>query len=267
MQTLGILLHLLVVAPAIAAPVGDASMEARVVEERASWDAVRWIGEVDARADQLPGLRYSARRTTVRGDVRFEERWRLILAEGDHFRVDYFGDTARQITCDGHILLDYVPAMGKAVRWDLDALPSEDRRSMLEAVLKRVGVAGFRLGEAHGVSWSLTDEVLEGRPVVRLVGAGSDETELSYVIDKQMVAVRHMLIKQAGQTILDARPSDLREIHPGVYFPHAVEMETPDEGGLARVSVRLTKVSAVADSPEKLFTTTLDPSIPVEEKP
>ncbi|TNE85517.1 MAG: hypothetical protein EP330_25890 [Deltaproteobacteria bacterium] len=241
--------------------------EMAATEDRSSWDAERWIAEVDARAASLAGLRYSAQRTTIRGDVTVEERWRFVLFGGDRFRIDYFGDTARQITCDGRWLVDYIPAMGKAVRWDLHQLDTAEKTTMLGKVLQKVGVPGLRLGQAEGVTWTLAHATRGDRPVVQLDGTGKDGSTLHYVIDEEHLGVHAIRIVQGNQTVLDAELSDHRTVDEHVSVPHVVTMESPDKGGLAKISVRLTKVSALTDSPDNLFTTTLDPSIPIEEYP
>lgn len=235
--------------------------------DRQAWGAERWIEEVDARATRAPGLRYSAVRQTRRGDVTVEERWRFIVFGGDRFRIDYFGDTARQITCDGRWLVDYIPAMGAAARWDLHQLEPDQRAAMIGKVLQKVSVPGIRLGVAKGVTWTVTPGELAGRAVTILDGAGEADTSLHYVIDAATLGIHAMRITQDGQAVLDARLSDHRLVGQDWVFPHLIEMSSPDAGGLATISVRLTKVVAIEHSPEGMFTTVLDPSIPIKEYP
>jgi hypothetical protein len=238
------------------------------VEARSEWTPERWIAEIDARAQQLPSLRYSAHRTTERGEVTFEERWRFQEDRGGRFRIDYFGDTARQVTCDGITLVDYVPANRRALRFDLGAMPAADVEALLGGILARVAVPGFRVGEARGVRWAVGEgEAWQGRPAVFLEGRGEDETELRYVVDRERVALLRTEIHQEGQVVLLTDSLDHREIHPGVWFPHEVRLRSPDEGGEVRITLRLTKVRLLEDPAASIFETTLDPSIPIEEMP
>jgi hypothetical protein len=253
--------------PAQVNPPAQPATTEEAPSDREVWSAERWIAEVDARAAAAPGLRYSAVRTTQRGDVKVEERWRFILFGGDRFRIDYFGDTARQLTCDGRWLVDYIPAMGRAARWDLSALAPRERQSMLAKVLQKVSVPGLRLGDAKGVAWTMTMGTSAGRDVVMLDGEGQGGTTLHYTIDKAHLGVHAIRIVQASQTVLDARLSDHRPITENWFLPHEIHMTAPDEGGLATIHLRLTKALAIEDSPTGMFTTTLDPSIPIEEYP
>lgn len=265
------LLLLLSLSPALAAP--SASADDVALEERDTWAPEAWIDAVNAQAESLPGLRYSAVRTTRRpsregAETTLEERWRFVLFGRDRFRVDYFGDTARQITCNGLELLDYVPANGMAQRHHMTRMSAEDRVALVQRILSKVAVPGFRLGVADGVTWREGEVTeLDGRPVVQLLGDGADDSHLEYLIDRERLAVLRTEVHQDGQVVLRTVSTDHREISPGVWFPHAVEIRAPDKGGEVRVSLSLTKVAVVTESPDHLFTTVLDSSIRIDERP
>ncbi|MBN2800579.1 MAG: hypothetical protein JXX28_15665 [Deltaproteobacteria bacterium] len=232
----------------------------------------QWLAEVDARAAQLTSLRYSATRSTTRPSAEghqttVEERWRFIL-QGNKFRIDYFGDTARQITSDGAVLLDYVPANGRAMRHHLARMSAEDQAKLVRGILERVSVPGFRVGVAEGVTWStgaLTRD--QDRDVVELLGVSADGNSLRYVIDRERASVLVSEIFQGDKLVLRTTSSDQVEIIPGTWFPRQVELQVPERGGLATVSMRLTKVSGVGDIPPELFQPVLDSSVPIEEVP
>lgn len=243
-----------------------------VEDPHQDWTPEEWIQEVDRRAEALPGLRYSARRITRTPsregeEIELQERWRFILLEPDHFRIDYFGDTARQITCDGEHLVDYVPANGKAIRHHLPSMKPDARAELLALILEKVALPGWRLGQARDVSWRFGEPTTRhGRQVVVLEGEGEGGT-LHYEIDAERVAVLRTEIHSGGQVVLRTDSSEHREILPGTWVPHEVQLRAPDKGGEVRVTLHLTKVSVVTDSPDDLFQTTLDPSIPVEDRP
>lgn len=236
-----------------------------LAEERGATD---WIAAVDARATELPGLRYSARRTTERGEIVLEERWRYQALHGSgSFRIDYFGDTARQVTCDGAVLVDYVPARGGARRFDLTRMDPADVSRLVGGILEKVAVPGFRVGRAD-VAWTLAPgDTFEGRPAVFLEGVGTGTDRLRYVVDRERLAVLRTEIERDGQVVLRTDSHDLREIRPGVWFPHEVRLRTPEAGGEVRVTLTLTKVAVLEDAPPATFQTVLDQSVPVEEIP
>ena len=241
------------------------------VDDRDSWPPEAWLDALDQRAESLPGIRYAARRTTVRPSregqsTELHERWRFILL-GERFRIDYFGDTARQITSNGTVLVDYVPANRKAIAFQLDRMDPDERASLVQRILERVAVPGFRVGRAEGVTWTFGEaDPWQGRPVVVLEGAGRDDSRLRHVVDRERLALLSSEIHDGDQVVLRTEARDLREIHPGVWFPHEVHLRAPDRGGDVRVTMHLTKVAVLTDSPEELFETILDPSIPIEER-
>jgi hypothetical protein len=244
--------------------VADAAVAVEpVADPRAGWTAEQWIDAVDAKAASIPGMRYSVERTTVRDGQTVVERWRIV-SWGTQFRIDYFGDTARQITFDGAILLDYIPVKHAAQRWRVSAMPADDAAAVLSRILGRVAVPGFRLGRAEGVTWTAA---AGPDHTVILDGAGHDDTHLRYVIATDKTAVLSTDLDEGGRNVLHTVSSDLREVAPGVWLPHAVELRTPDTGGETRVSVRLTKVTVLVETPPNSFDTSVDPSISIEEKP
>lgn len=234
-----------------------------VVAERT---ADQWIAAVDARATALPGLRYSAQRTTVRNGTTVEERWRFVQSNGC-FRIDYFGDTARQITFDGRYLVQYIPAKRAAMRTDISAMSAVDGAEQIGQVLRNVAIPGFRVGASPTVTWTVKHGVEEGISVIVLDGVGPDGSTLTHVIDPSKDAVLRSTIHAAGQDALVTQSRDLREIAPGIWLPHEIDLRAPEAGGEARVTMRLTKVTVVADHPAALFDAGLDPSIPVTEYP
>lgn len=256
----------LLLAAALAEDAPPTAPVAVETEDRAAWTPEEWIAQVDARAASVPGMRYSVQRTTERGTTKVEDRWRIVQY-GAKFRIDYFGDTARQITFDGKHLVDYVPANRMAMRFDTSKMDPVEAATLLANVLKRVAVPNFRLGQVEQVTWTVSEQDWGGRAAIVLDGAGREGSSIRYVIDRERVAALHSEIQQAGQIVLRAESHDLREVQPGVWLPHRVEMRAPDAGGEARVSLHLTKVAVLADSPAQLFQTDLDPSVPVEERP
>lgn len=257
----------LLIALALSARAEDVPVSAPAAQEdRSAWTAEQWLSAVDERAATLPGMRYSVQRSTERAGTKVDERWRTVQY-GASFRIDYFGDTARQITFDGRWLVDYVPANRAAVRFDLSEMSKDEAGQLIGQVLKKVAVPGFRAGVPEGVAWTTKEDTADGRPVIVLDGVGQQDTTLRYVIDRERVCVLHTTITQAGQNVLDARSSDHREVEPGVWLPHEVELRAPEAGGQVRVVMHLTKVTVLSDAPVDLFQAGLDPSIRVEEKP
>lgn len=258
-----LLVWVLLGAPARAADVTSPA----IATAPASRTPEQWIDAVDAMAAKRSSMRYSATRITERASTRSEERWRFVV-DGDRFRIDYFGDTARQVIFDGRYLLDYVPARRAALRFDLHALPADEAKRVIASVLEKVALPGQRLGRAEGVTWRIGDTTTyEDRPVVELLGTGADQGSLRYLIDTERHLALATEIRQDGQAVLRTELSDVREIVPGIWFPHRIEARMPYTGGDVRVSITLTKIGAVSDSPADLFRTELDPSIPIEERP
>lgn len=231
-----------------------------------------WLHAVDAQAAKLPSLRYSATRVTVRPsgeghETRTEERWRFMTV-GSRFRIDYFGDTSRQITSDGALLLDYVPANRQAVRHHLQRYPAADQQRLVSGILGRVAVPGFRVGFPEGLTWTYASpERIGDRDALVLEGRGEGGHLLKFWIDAERTSVLASELWEGGTRSLRMTSSAPVEISPGIWFPTEIEMQAAERGGLARVSLRLTRVGLVGETTDETFLPSLDSAIPVVEKP
>lgn len=233
-------------------------------------DPAAALASVDARAAPLEQIRYKAVRNTVNGDRNVEERWLFASGTGGRFRVDYFGDTTRQLVCDGHVLWDYVPARRAALRVDLDALPADERATVLGQVLSKVSVPGLRTGyEAAGLTefaWAAEGEQ-GGAPTRTVVGRDARGGQLSFTLDVEHGWLLSSLIEESGIFVASVDSSDFREVRPELWIPHRVVSTAPGPGGKVRSEILLRQVEVGVDLPDRLFSLVLDPSIQVQNRP
>ncbi len=231
-------------------------------------DPAARLAAIDARVEALASLRYGVLRTTLRGGARTEERWRYALRRDGSFRVDYSGDTQRVVACDGRILWDYVPAAGAARRIRLEALDPAERKRILEGVLQKVAVPGFRTGvEAAGMTWCW-ESPPAGAPAGAVVAAGADETggRIAILIgDHDRILSSE--VRRDGRFVLSVVATDHREVASGVFLPTRLTVTAPDVGGEVRVDVRILQPVAGEPLPDFLFHLDPDPAIHIDDVP
>lgn len=227
------------------------------------------LAAIDARAEQLTPLRYGAVRVTHRLGSRVEERWRFVNRGDGAFRIDYSGDTVRQVICDGQVLWDYIPEARKARRLDLMALSAQERTRALSSVLQKVHVPGVRVGvEATDMTWSRV-EPPPGTPTGAMVLEGRNETggRILATLDADGTRLLGTEIWEGENFVVRVEARDHVEVLPGVWFPRRVETTAPAEGGEARVELHLSRIVAKGDLPDSLFEISIDSSVAVETLP
>jgi outer membrane lipoprotein-sorting protein len=231
-------------------------------------DPAAHLAALDARIAALPSLRYGVLRATHRGGARTEERWRHAIRQDGAFRVDYSGDTQRVLACDGHVLWDYVPASHAARRIRLDALDPAERKRILEGVLSKVAVPGFRTGvEAAGMSWRW-EPPPSSAPAGAALAAGTDDTGGRIAIlvgeDDRILSSE---VRREGRFVISVVASEHRQVVSGVFLPTRLVVTAPDVGGEVRVDIRILQPVAGEALPDTLFHLAPDTSVRVEDVP
>jgi outer membrane lipoprotein-sorting protein len=231
-------------------------------------DPARLLGEIDARAARVESLRFGVVRVTDRNGVRIEERWRFVSAPGGRFRVDYSGDTQREIAFNGKILWDYLPSARKARRVDLAALPEAERNATLRAVMEKVAVPGFRIGvDAAAMTWTETP-VPEGMPQGTMAFQGVDSKgRIEVVLGGDGAWIDRCEIWTNGSFVLSIVASEHQQIAPDTWFPREVKLEVPEKDRRVTVTMHVSQVVTGEHFPDGLFELSPDSSVAVERSP
>ncbi len=226
------------------------------------------LESIDARAAGLSSLRYGVIRTTRRLGTNVVERWRFVSA-GSRFRVDYSGDTQRQLAFDGRFLMDYLPAARKARRIDMDLLSPDERSELLSRTLEKVNVPGFRVGVAAVDMHWVYDAPPDGYPpgTIKISGSDTRGGSLSFILGNYGAFLLKSEIREQEKFILSVEASDHIEIQNGLWFPRRIEINAPEDGGNVLVQLEISQVFADESLPDSLFRPSLDPSITIEEVP
>jgi hypothetical protein len=233
-------------------------------------DAQAAVAQVDQDAMVLEQVRYGALRITEQKDTRTEERWRFASEAGGRFRIDYFGDTARQVVCDGKVLQDYIPALKAAHRYTLAEMESKDQAGLLGAILEKVSLPGIRTGwqQSGMTAWTWgEDGVVNGRPTRTVIGTDERGGRLTFVLDAERGHLVSARIEENGIFIVSTDASEHREVAPGVWLPGRVVSIAPAPGGKVKVELKLNQIAVGLDLPDNLFDAKLDNSIDVTEHP
>ena len=232
--------------------------------------AVDLLAGIDARVEALGPFRYGVVRSTEQKGARIEERWRFVSGGDGRFRIDYSGDTQRQIVCDGHILWDYIPSAKMARKIDLSAIGDEERRQMLGRVMQKTSIPGLRAGvAAAGMEWEYAAGAVGGDEPIVVYGIDEKGGEITMTLDAQGRYLLRSEIRQDGRFVvsIDADQHTEAKTGSGVFFPGHVEMIAADDAGETRVSMKITQIVAGEEYPITLFQLQLDPSVSVETVP
>lgn len=229
------------------------------------------LARLDSAAKVLETVQYGATRVTETGEQTHRETWRYASEPGGRFRIDYFGETQRQIASDGKVLTEYVPARRQARRYDLSALDPDKRAEVLGGILGKVSLPGVRSGvqaatEMAELSWGDPTE-RNGRTLLTIIGTGEQAGDLAYTIDQEHGYLVTAEIRQQSEFVVRTESRQHREVAPGFWLPTEVTSIAPGPGGSVRVDLRLNGVVVGEDANDDLFTIDLDPSVDVVEIP
>ncbi len=225
---------------------------------------------IDQRVDALGPLRYGAIRTTERAGARTVERWSFVQGQKGSFRVDYSGDTARQIAYNGRILTDYVPALRAARQYDMPELSEQGRQEILTAIGKHVFVPGVRVGVAAAQMTWQWDESAQAAPdaeSLKAVGRDAQGGVLTVTLDAKKHHILRTDLRVNERFLVSVEGQDHVEVQPGVWFPTRVELITTDESGEVRVNFSLTRWTANVTTNDSMFSLSLDKSVSIEKYP
>ena len=246
-------------------PDGEITSEASEAAE----DPGEVLAALDRRVESLGPIRYGAIRTTERAGRRTVERWSFVQGRKGSFRVDYSGDTARQIAYNGRVLTDYVPALRAARQYDMPNLSTEGQTEVLTAVFKHVFVPGVRIGaDAADMQWKWqhTESPPEEGPLVA-VGQDDKGGELTASLHPTHHYLLRSELRVNDRFIVSVDGRDHVEVQPGVWFPTHVELVTTDSTGEVRVEFSLARWTAEATANDSMFTLSLDESVSIERYP
>jgi outer membrane lipoprotein-sorting protein len=208
------------------------------------------------RLDDLQTLVLRVERRTTVGGQSATERWTVRQKGSDKFRIDVEFPTARRIVCDGASLWEYLPAAGKAALTHLGTLGEKDRKSILQATLRRVALDGLRFeaGASEAPLRSLGERQIAGRLAVGVECTGRREAKERVVrgwIDAERLVLVACEFVEGGQAVMRTESSGFAEAAPGLWFPRQITVERLGPRG-SREVVTLT-ATANGELPDELF--------------
>jgi hypothetical protein len=234
-------------------------------------DPAQVLAAIDAGASVLETIRYGAVRTTVSGETRVTEHWRFVSEAGGRFRIDYFGDTQRQVASDGEVLTEYVPVRREARRYHLAQMTAEARNQLLAGILGKVTLPGVRTGWAAAASLAAPawgeDTLLDGRTVWTILATGTDGAVLRFEVDRDHGFLLASEIREADRFVVRTEARGHRELSPGLWLPTDVTALSSGPMGPLRVELHVTGPDVGKDADDALFHIGTDPSIHVIDLP
>lgn len=101
---------------------------------------------VEERFASLQTLSYTVKRTVTSKRQRTEDQWLFQFKDTGAVRIEYQLPSERLVIVDDKTLIEYIPALKKAMKTDLSTMAEEKKKQTVMAVLGRVAVEGLRLG-------------------------------------------------------------------------------------------------------------------------
>jgi outer membrane lipoprotein-sorting protein len=204
--------------------------------------AEQLFATVEKRFDALQTLQYTVARTTQSARHAMQERWLFQYRQPGDMRIDYQQPQDRIIIVTSSNLVEYLPAVRKALRTNLAVLKLEERRQQVGSVLGRVAVDGLRVGDFR----AMLERVQRITPDTQQAGAWWIEGEgprFRVLIDERRQAVLSIQLWDArGDIKLQTAAGDWMEVMAGQWFPRRIQTTYGTTEGVVNSMVQLDNI-------------------------
>ena len=224
------------------------------------------FGVVEQRFEALETLQFTVERTTQSARQQMQERWQFRYRKPGDMRIDYQSPQDRLILVTPGYLVEYLPAVRKAMRTDLARLPAAERTARVGGVLARVAVEGLRVGDVR----AMLARVQRVTPDDRQAGAQWVEGEgprFRVLVDPaRRVVLATELWDARGDIKLRTTAEDFTEAVPGQWFPQRITAVYGTVEGAVTSTVRLSAIRVNAAVDPALFEFAPDKKVTVLER-
>lgn len=211
------------------------------------------FGCVEQKFEAARALQYTVERTTQSARQTVRERWLFRFRQPGDIRIDYQVPDERLILVSSAAMIEYLPAVRKAMRTRLAKLNALERQKVLAAVLGRVSVEGLRLGDYHamaGRAIRITPDAISSN-VVEVEGAGP---RFKVQIDLgRKVLLGSEVWNAQDEIVLRTAASDWVEGIPGFWLPRQLVVDYGTKEGVVRSRITLSDVLVNQALPAELF--------------
>jgi outer membrane lipoprotein-sorting protein len=215
--------------------------------------AAHLFGAVEQRFEAIQTLQYTVERTTQSTRQQMQERWLFSYRKPGDIRIDYQSPQDRLILVTPANMVEYLPAVRKALRTDLARLPAAERSARAGGVLARVAVEGLRVGDVR----ALLARVQRVTPDARQAGAQWVEgagPRFRILVDPARQAVLATELWDAhGDIKLRTTAEDFVEAAPGQWLPQRLSAVFGTADGTVTSTVRLSGIRVNAALDPALF--------------
>ena len=221
---------------------------------------------VEKRFDALQTLQYTVERNTQSARHTMQERWQFRFRQPDNIRIDYQQPQDRVILVTSSNLVEYLPAVRKAMRTNLALMKSTERLQRVGGVLARVSVDGLRVGDTR----AMLGRVRQVRQDEQQAGAWWMEGEgprFRVLIDaKRQVVLTTELWDARGDIKLRTTAEDFVEATPDQWFPQRLTAVYGTAEGTVTSTMRLSAIRVNASMDPTLFEFVPDKKVAVLER-
>lgn len=221
---------------------------------------------VEKRFDVLQTLQYTVERSTQSPRRTMQERWLFRYRQPGDIRVDYQQPQDRVVIVTSSNLVEYLPAVRKAMRTNLTLMKPPERLQRVGGVLARVSVDGLRVGDTR----AMLGRVRQVRPDEQQAGAWWIEGEgprFRVLVDaKRQVVLNTELWDARGDIKLQTTAKDFTEVVPGQWFPQHITAIYGTAEGTVTSTVRLSDMHVNVIMEPTLFGFVPDKKVDVLER-
>lgn len=220
-------------------------------------EAQALLGSLAGHFTGIHTLSYTAERTTEGRRQFSRERWYFAYQAPGFVRIDCQYPVERHLILTTNSLYEYIPAVKRAMRTDLEKLTDTDRQITIKQTLSRISLDGinpdkFQEMTARATS-VMTDPSLPGMCRV----SGSNPKFLIELDRQKKVLVTTDIYTSESSLLLHTEASRFIEATPGFWYPQEIKARYLTDKGFVNTSTMIRDIHINSTLSNTLFRFTL----------
>ena len=211
-------------------------------------------------------LSYTAERTTEGRRQNSRERWLFAYQAPGNIRVDYQYPVERHLLLTSNSLVEYIPALRRAIRTDLQRMPETTRQSTIKQTLARISLDGINPSNFQEMAARATS-ITHPTPAsdsCRISGTGP---KFLLEIDRRKnVLLATDIFTPDDTLLLHTEASRFIEANPGFWYPQHVVARYWTEQGFVTTTTLIRNVTLNTPFPKDTFEFTVPEHVTLETR-
>ena len=220
-------------------------------------EAQALLGSLAGHFAGIHTLSYTAERTTQGRRQASRERWYFAYQAPGFVRVDYQYPVERHLILTTNSLYEYIPALHRAMRTDLEKLTDTARQATIKQTLSRISLDGINPDKFQDMTARTTSVMTDPKNPVMCRISGANPKFLLEIDRQKQVLLATDIYTSESSLLLHTEASGFVEASPGFWYPQAVKARYLTGQGFVNTDTLLRDIQINTTLSNTLFQFTL----------